>query len=129
MNANEQTALLQFVRERIRSRGFGDLDDRIMEARPREPTSIGVPVLEYLEAVRREMILGSDSVLRDVMARFYEHVLAEDGEPPSGIELELTVADRQAYGAERLLLVGSEAVDDLVRELDVVIGDLRENDD
>jgi hypothetical protein len=124
MDSDEMAELGRYIRERLRDVGRVDLDDRLRS--PRGQADIEEEPIEYLLALRREAVLGTERLQRETMSRL-SFVSTARGEPPDGVVVEVSEQDRDIYGAEQIPLVGSQLVDRLVQDIDDLIERLRED--
>ena len=128
MTPGEFSELLQYVREEVRRRGFGDLDQLLVRSRLADMEGAQRQLLAYLEGLRDEIALGSEDVMRQIMTRFRE-IRTADGRPVQGVVVAVEEADVPIYGTRRLDLAGSAELDDLVGQLDALMAELREDVD
>lgn len=117
MRESEFEELLRFIQERMRETGLGAVNERIVFDVRQEPRRASELVDEYLRALESEWYLGSAESSRAVLGRLREVASTEDGGEITGIELELSPADRDLFGQESIdLFVAPERqalVDDL----------------
>jgi hypothetical protein len=126
----EYADLFQYLRSVVRAIGRADLDERILESqRLYAARGDAEDVESYLRAFRTEMVLGSEETEREVMRRF-RSVQTTTGRPISGIVIDVQEEDRATYRRDRIDLIGSAELDELIRELDellVHLGEERRN--
>lgn len=130
MDFEEYADLFQYLRSVVRAIGRADLDERILESqRLYAARGDAEDVESYLRAFRTEMVLGSEETEREVMRRF-RSVQTTTGRPISGIVIDVQEEDRATYRRDRIDLIGSAELDELIRELDellVHLGEERRN--
>lgn len=121
MDLEEYADLFQHLRSVVRAIGRADLDERILESqRLYAARGDAEDVESYLRALRTEMVLGSEETEREVMRRF-RSVQTTTGRPISGIVIDVQEEDRAAYRRDRIDLIGSAELDELIRELDELL--------
>ncbi len=127
MDETEFAELDRYVRGRLLAVGRPDIDERIIEARLGDRSGRDLPVIDYLQAVRREFILGTDETPRQTLRRLASSVTTVDGEAPEGLVVEVSGSDRDRYGVDEFRLTGSAELDGIVAALDDLIAELRES--
>jgi hypothetical protein len=127
MDEAEYADLLQHTREQVRLRGRADLDLRALE-RGVDRQGARERLLGYLEALREEIVLGSSSGLRSAMEVF-RTIETDRGLPIRGIVVEVEPQDQPSYGTDRIDLVGSPELDDLLAELDELLAEFSEDEE
>lgn len=128
MDDEDAADLLQHIRATVRERGLADLDGLVLASDvlgDRDPVG---RVTAYLRALRDQVRLGTEQSNRALISRF-EGVRTQDGRPMSGIEVQLTGADAQIYGRERIDLVGSPELDEWLSSLEALVAELEESRD
>jgi len=121
VDLEEYADLFQHLRSVVRAIGRADLDERILESqRLYAARGDAEDVESYLRALRTEMVLGSEETEREVMRRF-RSVQTTTGRPISGIVIDVQEEDRAAYRRDRIDLIGSAELDELIRELDELL--------
>jgi hypothetical protein len=127
MDQDELDQLSRYVRTRVLRGGRVDLDERIAATRLNARGDLEEGVIGYLQALRRELTLGTDQAQRETMDRFIRNVRTEDGRQPDGLVLAISEEDVRIYGTDEVQLVGSPALDEIVAALDDLIENLRQD--
>ena len=128
MNRQECADVLQYVRQVVRTQGRADLDELLVGSRLVDVQGEDRQLFAYLEGLRDEIALGSEKATRQTMMRLRQ-IQTEDGGPVLGVVVDVTDADAAIYGTRRVDLVGSPEFDALVRQLDDLLAELREDAD
>ncbi|MCM4083898.1 hypothetical protein [Paractinoplanes hotanensis] len=130
MNREDYAELLRYTRQLLREEGGTDLDDALVEERPRnENGEVSFnplqQLLDYLEGLRNEVFWSSAQAARRTLDRLNQ--VGEHGDFRfTGIAVTLDEVDNATYGVPRLDLTGDGELDEIVSEIDELIALLRE---
>lgn len=130
MNQEEYAELLRYARQLLRQEGGADLDDALVEDRPRNENGEDLfdphqLLIEYLVGLRNEVFWSSAQAAQRTLARFNQ--IGEPGEfRITDIVVDLDEVDSVSYGESRLEITGSGELDEIVSEIDELITLLRE---
>ncbi len=115
LSEDDAAALLQHVQRQLRELELGDVLDRITGVDA--PSNPGSQLLYLLDALQDEIQLGADETTRATVERLRRVARTRSGAPIAGISLELSPADRNLYGVQRVDLGAAPDLGDVVDEL------------
>ena len=127
MNENEFTELLQFLQSTANQRGFGALNDRIIEQIRGEALPSAERLDRYLTAFIQELEFGSEGPPREALLRLREVATSDRGQPIDGVRVELSASGRELFDVEEIDLLVTPDRSQLIGELRDLRTDLRES--
>jgi hypothetical protein len=126
MNNEDYREILAFIRELLRQNDLGAIDERILSDLKGQEGAF-FDLRRYLDLLRGEVSLGSDTTLSGVLRRFRRHVRTDSGEEIAGIRMTLTEGDRERLDREFVDFEPDAAFTELASELKEVIALLDED--
>jgi hypothetical protein len=126
LSRDDAAVLLNHLQSQLREQGLGDVSDRIAASIADDPTSAPGQLLRYLDALLDELRLGTDTTIREITSKLRTLTTTESGDAIGGITLELSDADRDLYGVDRLDLGVAPDLSRLIADLSNLRGAIRE---
>ena len=120
MNNEDYREILAFIRELLRKSDLGAIDERLVsELKGQEGAFFDLR--RYLDLLRGEISLGTDTTLSGILRRFRSHVRTESGEEIAGVRMTLTGGDRDRLDREYIDFEPDSAFTELAAELKEII--------
>ena len=120
--------IFDFLRIKVRQSGLSDVDLRIMSNfRPSE--SAFRDVIYYLKSLTGVARVSSKEQYRETLERLRRYVNTEEKRSVTGIEVELTPAEREQFRVDKIDLSLAPALTNLITELESIMQSVHEEID
>jgi hypothetical protein len=120
MNNEDYREILAFIRALLRKNDLGAIDERLVsELKGQEGAFFDLR--RYLDLLRGEISLGTDTTLSGILRRFRRHVRTESGEEIAGVRMTLTEGDRERLDRQFVDFEPDASFTELAEELKEII--------
>lgn len=126
MNNEDYREILAFIRALLRQNDLGAIDERLISDLKGQDGAF-FDLRRYLDLLRGEISLGTDTTLSGILRRFRKHVRTESGDEIAGIRMTLTEGDRERLDREFVNFEPDSAFAELAAELEEIIALLEED--
>ncbi len=127
MTEGDYRDTLRFIRRRIRELGYSGLDERIMSDIRGSESPFG-DLIFYLKQLKKEISLGSDIHLANVLRRIGRYVQTESGQEIEGIRITVSSEDQERYGIDaEIEVTPTPEFGEIAQELQILINELNED--
>jgi hypothetical protein len=126
LNNEDFVEILGYTRHLLIERGFRDIDERLVSGLHAAEGNSFYDLVGYLKGLTELTRSATSRQMNRTLARLREFVRTEDGGPIAGFDLVMTEGDADRFRTDETPLGGSAELDNVVEELEGIIGQLFE---